>query len=230
MMGYAQCKIFGKSEVKIGELENFSVDIASSPCSDCYVWMLSNYLDLNGAKNQNTISIKANTVGKAVLSVLYKDSAGIEQTCFKELKIVENPTMIESSKEKEILAKDSQQPNTVSGSANQFKASPSDPFAVECDIEVTSLKEVKLDNGNISFFPQSHTGKQYSYLWEITYSNNHKEYSDAKLPEFPLLKDNPITSVRVKINSAKCIKTYTQEFKKGYWDGDDIITKYFKRE
>lgn len=85
-----------------------------------------------------------------------------------------------------------------------------------CDINFSSYKELKNSEGSVTFVPDQSENK-YQLEWTISYLNGEQKESKENRPRFDYTKENPITSVQLKIHSAKCTRTFNKAYDSGFW-------------
>ena len=188
----AQCNISGNSSVKVNEISTYTLDNDNAQCSDCHLWVtVGGNSQIDGEFRKNSVKIKPNSGGRTVLSLSVLTSQGLSQ-CSKNIDIIDGTT------------------SSVSNLQNSIQT------AQDCDIALESFKEVKYADGVVTFFP-SNTNNDYKYSWTAVYADGKQAESSEKIPQFPYTKEGSITTVKVKIVSAKCIKSLSKSYDSTYW-------------
>ena len=187
---HAQCVIYGKSTLKIGESEYYSPSI-DAKCATCYTWTVSGDVSAESAVNERDIKLKANVAGEAKLSIVVATKDG-EKTCSKLIRIT-NQVM-------------------VSGAADANSAKDDKP----CSVELGGIGESKVDQNTIQFTVQT-SGKTYAYEWTVTYKNGEKKESKDSSPKFPFYPDNDLISAQVRGISGLCSSTLSKGYSENFW-------------
>lgn len=199
----AQCNIAGPSSINVSEETAYIIPNEIAQCKDCHLWVAlgSDFL-ISGDNRQNSVKVKATNGGRKILSATVLTSKGILQCC----------------KNIDVLIATSGTPSSNSSITTSSTASQNSQPA--CDVKVDNFKEVKYDEGIVTFFPNSNDAS-YIYNWTISYDNGETKTSNEKIPQFSYSAENGIKTVRVKIISAKCYKDYSKTYDSNFW-------KYFK--
>jgi len=77
-------------------------------------------------------------------------------------------------------------------------ASKQDMLEKGCGITIDDFREIKVNESVISFFPNINSN-DYNYKWTITYSDGETADSEDKIPQFNLLDNKFISSVKLKV-------------------------------
>lgn len=185
---YAQCNISGKNTINIGEQATYQIGSEAAQCRDCHLWTYAGQsISFVGDTRQNILSVSGVQPGAAVLSLTYLSSKGIS-TCSKNIQVLPSG------------ATPSQSPNT----------------GIDCDININNFKEVKVDNGIVSFFPTGNDGG-FGYEWVALYADGSTQSSRDKVPQFNYSKDNSIIRISVKISSKICYKNLSKNYENTFW-------------
>lgn len=188
----AQCTINGKNTLNIGETVNYSVDMELAQCTDCHLWTYAgNGINLEGDTRKNTVTVRGANGGRAVISVTYLSSMGISQ-CSKNIDVL------------------------ASGGYADNNAGNTNPSQVNCDVQVANFKEVKVDDGVVSFFPQGDNGN-FNYEWTALYVDGSTKTSKDKVPQFTFTPNVGILKISAKITSNICYKTLSKTYDVNYW-------------
>ncbi|PZU87808.1 MAG: hypothetical protein DI529_06475 [Chryseobacterium sp.] len=193
-ISYAQCTIAGNSTIKLNELASFSVD-AKAQCDECYVWKTSS--DKTLFPEGNTKSNKINVKANAVGKSSISVSILTQQGLLQCEKIVEITTE-----------------NPASNLTNADNP---------CGIKIDDFKEIKVTDNIISFFPNDNP-TYCLYQWTVTYNNGDKKDSSEKIPQFNLIQENPIISVKLKITTKSpiCSYTITKKYAENHWKTNSL--------
>jgi hypothetical protein len=185
---FSQCVITGSNIIKVLDVATYTVENDNAQCKDCHLWMnLGENTSLEGDVKQNTIKLKANSIGKTILSLSMLSPQGLVQ-CNKSIEVVE----------------------AISNK------SETDQSLSNCDIDFTDFKELKYDVGIVAFLPAK-LENNYKNLWTVTYENGEQKTSTEKVPQFNYSKENEIVTVVAKVSSSKCVKNFTKTYEKNFW-------------
>lgn len=186
---YSQCTIVGNSTINITETETYQIENDNAQCTDCHLWVtIGGNAQLEGDFRKNSIRLKPTAPGRTVLSLAILTSQGLSQ-CSKNIDIVDG---------------------------NQTSPIAQAERNINCDIAINSFREVKYSENIVTFFP-SDINNEYKYTWTVSYSTGEQKTSTEKIPQFPYMKENEITSVKVKIVSSKCMKDLGKSYDNNYW-------------
>ena len=186
----AQCVISGKSTINSDEAATYTIESDNAQCTDCHLWVtVGGNSQIEGDFRKNTVKLKPLSGGRTVLSLSVLSSQGFSQ-CTKNIDIVDR------------------------NSSSQITGNQ--PQNVDCDINVSSFKEVKYAEGIVSYFP-SNTENSYKYTWTAIYANGEQKTSTEKIPQFPYTKESSITTVKLKIVSSQCMKDLSKSYDSSYW-------------
>lgn len=188
----AQCNIYGKNTLQVGETEAYSVDVEAAQCKDCHLWTYTgNGISLRGDNRQNAVSVGATQAGRAVVSVTYLSSKGIA-TCSKNIDVV--------------------------GAGSSYTPNHSNPTNGDavCDVNVDNFKEVKVDQGIVSFFPMGDQSN-FNYEWTALYFDGTTKTSSEKVPQFTYSAKNGIFRISAKITSKICYKNLSKTYESRFW-------------
>lgn len=189
MAVYSQCNILGASSLTINQIEKYSVEIPGQ-CQECYDWSSStDKIKFETNIKQKDVVLKAVSEGQTTISVSVLTAQGVQQ-CSKLLEIKS------ASSEKN------------SGGVNAEK--------ITCEVGINDFKDVLLNDETISFVLVT-ASDSYQYKWTVGYANGEKRESTLKLPQFPFIKNNDITSVQVRIQTTACYKELTRVYPLNYW-------------
>lgn len=187
---YSQCDINGKSSINIIETETYTLNNDNAQCTDCHLWVtIGGNSQLEGDTRKNSVKLKPVSGGRTVLSLSVLTAQGISQ-CSKNIDVVNNVG------------------KSLSDNAEQ---KPTD-----CDINFSGFQEIKYSQAVVSFFP-ANIQNDYKYTWVVNYANGDQKTSTEKVSQFPLVKENIITSVKLKIISQKCMKDLSKTYDNNFW-------------
>lgn len=221
----AQCNIIGKPILSMNETSQYSVDVEAQ-CTECYQWKSTgNNIVLMEEGKKKIINIKGSGNGEAILSVAVLTPNGVVE-CTKKLQVNDKNTLA-TTEAPSIVANQSNTPtnNTSNVDNATIKAYFSTPVAnmntenvnPNCDIEILDIKEVKISDNVIGFFP-SVTPNHYKYSWEVEYFNGEKSTSTEKVPQFSYdKKEKAFKSITLKVVSSKCLRELKKNYTEGFW-------------
>ncbi len=193
---FAQCNIAGKSSIQVLETETYTLMSGNGQCVDCHLWVnLGGNTSIVGDNKQNSVKLTSNSAGRAVLT----------------LSVLTNQGLVQCSKNIDIF-------NTLSGENISNQTVPKE--TVNCDIDISGFKEVKVTDGVVSFFPSS-SDKEFKFEWIAIYGNGEEKQSKERVPQFSYSAENPISIVKLKVISPICIKNLSKSYEANYW-------KFFK--
>jgi hypothetical protein len=191
----AQCTITGKSTIKVLAEETYSVSNETAQCKDCHLWIpIGGNATISGDNRQNTVTIKANSGGRQVLSLAILTQQGFLQ-CSKNIDIIDDS----------VIAQNSNNPSR-------------DPVQkVECKIDISDFKEVKYAENIVSFFPIG-DDQSYKFIWTITYPDGRTATSNEKVGQFPYTKTEGIKTVQLRVITSTCLRDFTKSYDSIYWN------------
>lgn len=184
----AQCEIWGKSKLSVGDLEVYTVN-KTAHCADCYSWTIpTDVFAVQGETKSKDIRLHADKVGNTTISVKVATKKG-ELSCSKTINISDNPQY------------------SVNNTSGQEK---------KCDIEVTSLMGTKINDNEVGFsLDQPDAG--FHYTWTVTYANGDQKQGNLSNPKFNNSPDNAIRTAKVVISSSKCFKEFSANYEPHFW-------------
>lgn len=196
---FSQCTINGKSIIKVQDEETYSLSPEIGQCKDCHLW--SNYgknATIIGDNKLSSIKLKANEVGRQLISISALTSQGMVQ-CSKTIEILDGKNYEE----------------VINGTSTDIKQNTN--TSKNCDIEVTDFKQGKFGDGIVNFFPNV-SNNEYKYGWTVTYSDGSIMKSADKTPQFPYTKEKGISVVKLQIFSKNCIKDLSRSYEPIFWE------------
>lgn len=222
----AQCNIIGKPILSMNETAQYSVDVEGQ-CADCYQWKSTgNNIVLMEEGKKKSINIKGSGNGNATLSVAVLTPNGMVE-CTKNLQITDKASPVTTEAPSIANNQANTTTNNVSNVDNAtIKAYFSTPEATmntdnvnpNCDIDILDIKEVKVSDNIVGFFP-SVTPNHYKYTWEVEYFNGEKSTSTEKIPQFSYdKKEKSFKSVNLKVLSSRCLRELTKTYTEGFWN------------
>ncbi len=196
---HAQCTINGKSTINLNTEEIYSVANETAQCKDCHLWVgVGSSASISGDNRQSSVKLKANTVGRQVLSVAILTQQGLMQ-CSKNIDIIDNKI-------------------AASNNNNNGVTTTLDPVQKpDCNIKISDFKEVKYSENVVSFFPLG-DDNQYRYIWTAIYMDGREITSKEKVPQFPFTKTDGIKTVKLQMISDKCLKSLSKTYDNNYWE------------
>ena len=231
----AQCTINGPSTIKKDATETFSVSESAAQCKDCYQWgTIGSIINITTPTKQNTISVNATKLGTGYITLTYLANDGV-QKCSKAVEVtglnVYIPeyttnvatTTTEMRGANNNVAKNTNSTATAAASTNNTPPSPPTSTNANtnnnsgCDVTVDTFKEVKFDQGVVSFFPLPSDSKNFAYAWAVTYKDGTTKNSTEKVPQFNVGPTNPISKIEARITSSTCSKSISKSYTDGFW-------------
>jgi len=196
---FSQCTIAGRSILKVQDEETYSIPPEMGQCRDCHLW--TNYgknATILGDNKLNSIKLKANEVGRQLVSISALTSQGMVQ-CSKTIEILDGKNYDDA----------------INGTSADVKQNIN--ASKNCDIEVTDFKQGKFGDGIVNFFPNV-SNNEYKYAWSVTYSDGSIMKSTDKTPQFPYTKEKGISVVKLQIFSKNCIKDLSRSYEPIFWE------------
>lgn len=192
---HAQCTINGKSTINLNTEEIYSVPNETAQCKDCHLWVgVGNSASISGDNRQSSVKIKANTIGRQVLSVAILTQQGLVQ-CSKSIDIIDKKTTAQNGTTTTIEPE--QKP--------------------DCNIKISDFKEVKYSENIVSFFPIGEDN-QFRYIWTVTYFDGREVISKEKVAQFSFSKTDAPQSVKLQMVNNTCLRTLTRTYEKSFWE------------
>lgn len=197
---FSQCEISGADQLKVGEIQSYSVDNSVAQCEDCHLWsMVRGAGTLSGLVKKKTISVKGLVAGQATLNVNVATADG-DVKCSKTIEVLENQG----------------QETTKEGVNPLIGEVPSQGQSPACDVDFSEFVEVKNSDEMVTFVPLN-TDKQYKYEWTAIYVNGEQKVQNEKNPSFIYSKGNGIIHLTLIVTSASCTRTIQKSYQPNFW-------------
>lgn len=183
---FAQCFIKGNSTITVGVPETFTVEKSIENCKNCHVWTIDG----------GNVSIEGSDKESSV-----KLKGNFFGGTILSLVMTTEKETARCSKVIDVTDPILNEPQN--NNAN-------------CDIDFSDYKEVKNDDGKVSFSPMK-TENNFKFYWTVVFENGEQKTSEEKVPQFNYAKENGIVSVTGKIVSKKCIRNFTKKYDSNFW-------------
>lgn len=185
---HSQCTISANSNLAANQSTTFTVD-TKAQCEECYSWKSSDEQIAKIEGNHKTSSI--------TLSGKNSGKTNLSVSVFTE------KGLVQCEKNLEVFGNIASKQNVLENS---------------CGIAIDDFKDVKVNEGIISFFPNSNTGN-YLYKWTVIYSTGESSESLEKIPQFKFSSANYINTVKLKLTNKAllCSITLVKKFDENYW-------------